>query len=131
MDTTSVTTVVQTVSVSHEVYGKLTPLLWFLLYFGLLIYWLSKLNTIKKANPESGIPHIFAMFGKDNWLEIPLSVAGCLLFAIFSDLPQSSMNSTAIMVMVFGTGMGGSSFINSLITQSKTKEGITSIVKKQ
>jgi hypothetical protein len=129
MDTTSIVTTVQTISVTNEVYGKLTPVLWFLLYLGLFIYWLTKLNTIKKENIDKSVGQIFSIFGKDNWLEIPLSAIGCLVFAIFSDLPQSSMDSTAIMVMVFGTGLGGSSFINSLITQSKTKEGITSIVK--
>lgn len=131
MDSTTITQTVQTISVTHEVWGKLTPMLWFVLYLGLLCYWLSKLNDVKVLNADSGIGFIIRTFFKQNWIEIPLSLIGCLLFALFSDLPKSSMDSTVIMGMVFASGYGGSSIVNNIITQTKAKEGLVSMVKKK
>jgi len=131
MDTiTNVVTTIINTTVTQEVWQKFTPLLWVLLFLGLLAYWLSKLNEVNKQNTQSSVKEILSCFVRQNWIEIPLSIIGCVVFAIMNDLPSTAQNSLVVMMMVFTTGFGGSSIINKIITSSKTKEGIVSLLKK-
>lgn len=129
MDSLTVTTITHT-TVTQEVWQKFTPLLWVVLFLGLTSYWLGELNKVSKKHLESNILQILACFARENWIEVPLSVIGCIMFAIMNDLPLSAQDSIVVIIMVFTTGFGGSSIINKIITSSKAKEGITSLLNK-
>ncbi len=131
MDTVAITQTITTVSVRAEVYGKLPPLLWFVLFFGLTVYWVFKLRENNDANLDKTIKQRLGIFVSQNWIEVPISIMGCIAFALFNDLPKESMSGVVITGMVFASGYGGSSFLNNLVTKTKVKEGLTSLVKKK
>ncbi len=125
MDTTTIHTVINDtirvvtkVNLIHSIQGALEPLNWFLLYLGLLMYWLNKLNA--KRQEVNGVDFLTA-FWKDNIIEIPSSIAACLVLAIISQSISTDLLDMHGSLSIFMVGYSSSSVLNGLITAAKKK----------
>lgn len=116
-------TVTTTITSSHGtitiISSLLSPIEWVSLYFGLIMYWLKKLDEVRIENHEKPIKEYLAIFFRDNWIEIPTSGLSCLCMALFSSEIPASLLVMKGIVALFCIGYANSSILNRVITRVK------------
>lgn len=113
---TTATHVVDHVTFFRSLQGDLDPTHWFLLFGGLVFYWLKTLNATRIV--AAGKPYL-KDFWWDNWIELPTSIFACIILAVMAKSISTDLIDLHGVVSVFVVGYSSSSILNALITQGK------------
>lgn len=113
-------TVVTKTTFIHGVQDVLTPMNWFLMFLGWVMYWLKSFNACRVASNGAPIITYTKVFWQNNFVEVPISAISCLVIALLSTSISTDFIDLHGTLTVFITGYTSSSILNSIITQSRT-----------
>lgn len=105
--------------------NSLDTLGWIMLFGGLWLYWLKKIDEVRVKNKELGFhgrvlyKKTLLDFADDNLLEVPISVFSCLALALLSPVIPPEIIDLKGYVSLLLIGIGGGSAINGIITKMK------------
>lgn len=113
---------------ANQLYNSLDTLGWVLLFGSLVMYWLKKMEEVRLINKGKGlkgwvlIKTTISDFWSDNFIEVPISFASCLLLAFLAPfIPPVILDMKSYGSLLF-IGFGGGSAINGIITKFKPKQ---------
>ena len=102
-----------------QLVNSLDTLGWIMLFLGLVLYWLKKIDELFEENKGKPKGEKLKMFFEDNLIELPISFISCLILALLSPyIPPEIMDMRGYVSLLL-IGIGGGSAINGIITKMK------------